>query len=167
MYGDNYQNATTPQELHDLILADFEFEQSRGTAFGYSFVEKAQVAAVRLRRKYNGTNWPDVPTGGNPADYLNWCMAAEKCRRDASPVDGDRAGIEIPDEATLSASSLAEAFGLDSEALRKRLERLRRNDHTCFVENSEREAKEPQFLYRMGKVRAVLEAMKAAGRNVR
>ncbi len=68
----------------------------------------------------------------------------------------------IPDDAMLSSAKLAEVFNVGKDALRKRLERLRRNDHTCFVENTERTQREPQFLYRVGKVRPVIEALKVS-----
>ena len=68
-------------------------------------------------------------------------------------------GADIPDDATLSSRSLAKAFGLGPEAVRKRLERRRRRDRTCFIENNDRTQREALYLYRVGKVRAILEEM--------
>ncbi len=66
----------------------------------------------------------------------------------------------LDDESTLSPKNLAEIFDVPLEALRKRLERLRRKDHNCFIEIADRTSREPQFHYYLGKVRHVIEDMK-------
>ncbi|MCX5654218.1 MAG: hypothetical protein NTY65_06180 [Planctomycetota bacterium] len=68
----------------------------------------------------------------------------------------------VSDDAKMSVAELSKAFGVPAEALRKRLERLRRRDLTCFAEVPEHARQQPTFLYHVGKVRAVIEALKAS-----
>jgi len=80
---------------------------------------------------------------------------------DVSESDGKAATPTIvSDDAKMSVAELSKAFGVPAEPLRKRLERLRKRDLTCFTEVSDRAQQEPQFLYHVGKVRPVIEAMK-------
>jgi hypothetical protein len=72
---------------------------------------------------------------------------------------------DVPPAATMSVTDLADRFGLDAEALRKRLERQRHRDKTCFIENAQRTSKEPQFLYYVGKVKPIIDAMRASGKT--
>lgn len=79
--------------------------------------------------------------------------------------DAPRAQSEsIPDDSTLSPRELAKLFGVSAEPLRKRLERLRKGDLTCFVEVPDRTSTQPQFLYKVGKVRRVIESLKTSSR---
>ena len=68
----------------------------------------------------------------------------------------------VSDDAKMSVAELSKAFGVPAEPLRKRLERLRRRDFTCFAEVPEPARKQPTFLYHVGKVRPVIEALKAS-----
>jgi hypothetical protein len=68
----------------------------------------------------------------------------------------------VSDDAKMSVAELSKAFGVPAEALRKRLERLRRRDFTCFAEVPNPARKQPTFLYHVGKVRAVIEALNAS-----
>lgn len=68
-------------------------------------------------------------------------------------------------DAWLGHSAIAEAYGVDSESLRKRLDRLRRSDHNCYKEvaESERKPREPKYLYRVSAVRPIIVEMEASG----
>ncbi len=101
---------------------------------------------------------PATPMGGPAGE-------AKAETKEQPPTDSDLVapGGAIPDDSTLSADSLAELFKVDKEALRKRLARLRGKDHTCFIEVADRTSTEPQFLYKVGKVRPVVEALRASG----
>jgi hypothetical protein len=68
-----------------------------------------------------------------------------------------KAAKEVSDDSKLSSAELASVFGVPPEPLRKRLERLRQRDLTCFVEVTDRSSKEPQFLYTVGKVRHIID----------
>ncbi|MCP4708057.1 MAG: hypothetical protein GY869_05495 [Planctomycetes bacterium] len=65
----------------------------------------------------------------------------------------------IDDEAVFSPAKIAEICGILQEPLRKRLERKRKKDHTCFIEISERGSQEAQYLYKVGKIREITEEM--------
>lgn len=82
----------------------------------------------------------------------------------ASPVRGGDESDPLPvdDDALMSPTKLAEVFGVNSDALRKRLERFRKNNHKGWIENTERKPKEAQFLYRVGTVRHIIKAKKAS-----
>jgi hypothetical protein len=69
----------------------------------------------------------------------------------------------VSDDSTLSVDKLAEVFRVPKEALRKRLDRCREKDHTCFIEVADRNPRDPQFLYKVGKVRPIIESMRASG----
>ncbi len=84
-------------------------------------------------------------------------------------VQGDLAGRVrsearngIPDEATLEPKRIAELFGVPCEALRKRLVRLRERDHGCFIENPEAGSRDAKYLYKVGSIRPIIEAMKTS-----
>ena len=62
----------------------------------------------------------------------------------------------------LSAAALARRFGVPGEPLRKRLERLRQRDHTCFVETDNPGSREAKYLYKVGRVRDVVLAVRKA-----
>jgi hypothetical protein len=70
----------------------------------------------------------------------------------------------VDDLAMLSPAQLAERFGIPekTQALKKRLERLRKTNQNCFTEIADRGPKDPQFLYRVRDVRPVIEALKAS-----
>ena len=87
-------------------------------------------------------------------------QGAEAAPRDVRPP---RTGIgEIADEAALSATQLALAFDVHAERLRKRLERLRRQHDDCCTEVPDRRPKEARYLYYVGKVRSVVEVLRAS-----
>lgn len=69
---------------------------------------------------------------------------------------------QIGDDAALSPAVLAKHFDVPREALRKRLERLRKTDHQCFIEVADQSLREPRFLYYVGRVRPVIEDLRAS-----
>lgn len=71
--------------------------------------------------------------------------------------------VNVDDDAMLPSARLAELFGVDAEALRKRLERWRKSHGDGWIENTERNSRQPQYLYRVGAVRSVIGAMKGSG----
>lgn len=88
-------------------------------------------------------------------------QAGEVARAD----DTQEVAMSIPDDAVLPSAKLAEAFQVSHEPLRKRLDRLRRSDHNCFIENEGRKAKEAKYLYRVGAVRPIIADMKASSKT--
>jgi hypothetical protein len=85
--------------------------------------------------------------------------AGEKPGKVAS---GDEEPVKshLPDDATLSPTALAKAFDVPEEPLRGRLKRLRAHDSNCFIEATNRKSTEPQFLYKVGRVRGQIEDLK-------
>jgi hypothetical protein len=90
---------------------------------------------------------------------------------DPAASGGERAETETPkpaidDDALLGPGKLAELFGVGLGALEKRLERWRAKNKNeigkGWIENSDRKPREPQYLYRVGSVRLIIDAMKAS-----
>jgi hypothetical protein len=59
-------------------------------------------------------------------------------------------------------SELAEAYGVGSEALRKRLDRHREHHLGGWKENKERLPREPQYLYRLRDVKSIIDDLRAS-----
>lgn len=82
----------------------------------------------------------------------------EKAQEDALKVQ------PLADETALSATELATHYGVGQEVLRKRLERLRKQDFNSFIEAADPEHRKPRFLYKVGKVKTVIEAIKTSSK---
>lgn len=87
---------------------------------------------------------------------------------DTSPQSDDTADAgaakpAISDDSHLSPAKLAELFSVPFDALRKRLERWRETNHAGWIENPERGPREAQYLYRVGAVQGIIDALKASG----
>jgi hypothetical protein len=82
----------------------------------------------------------------------------------AQPPTPDVLVATLDEKAILSPATIAEKVGLNPEAVRKRLERFRKTHKDCFIENVDRSSTEPQYLYRIGKVRQEIKAMIASGK---
>lgn len=80
---------------------------------------------------------------------------------------GQDAGSASDEEAHYSPKRLAEKYGVKAEPLRKALERLRKQDHNCFVENENRAGNEPQYLYKLSAALPIIERMKQAEKTSR
>lgn len=83
-------------------------------------------------------------------------------------VKGDAEGESIgekDDEAMLSAPRLAARFGVNPEALRKKLERWRTQHDEGWSDVQNRATKSPKYLYKLGSVRAVIESMKTSAKR--
>jgi hypothetical protein len=105
-------------------------------------------------------------------DVVRFNSAFEACAGDLARISADLAKVPPPDKgskieqlftddnAMLSPADLAKRFSVDLPALKKRLERLRQKDLKCFTEVADRGPKDPQFLYRVGSVQHVIDAMK-------
>jgi len=124
--------------------------------------------------------WGSPVPVGFPDELERWAEEFDKAGAVAAPrheaadvhasggkTAGGRKAPAVPsatvsDDAKMSVAELSKAFGVPAEALRKRLERLRRRDFTCFAEVPDPARKQPTFLYHVGKVRAVIEALKAS-----
>jgi len=92
----------------------------------------------------------------------------ERLRTERQPVEaaGSAEGAAEADTTWFSCSGLAQLSGLSvrqTEALRKRLERYRRTHDEGYVEVANRKPRQPQFLYRLGDIRDIIEDMKASG----
>ena len=85
---------------------------------------------------------------------------AEGARHDPMPVG--RAAAPIHDDAMLSPTQLVLAFDVPAEALRGRLKRWRvkNPDADGWIEITKRAPREPQYLYRVGAVRVIIQDLK-------
>jgi len=80
--------------------------------------------------------------------------------REASPPN------VVPDEeAFYPHRRLAELFNVDKEALRKRLERYRKDNLNGWKPNSDRNPREPKYLYQLPAVKAIVEGLKASSQR--
>ncbi len=126
--------------------------------------------------------WNSIESRGRALDdlKLSWEWAVPRLEKSEQKSSGSRQGsqtgeaaaespplvanttTEIPDEAILSPAKLAELFHVPYDALRKRLERLRRKNHNCFIEAENPKVNEAKYLYEVGKVRPIIQEMKAS-----
>lgn len=81
----------------------------------------------------------------------------------APPAEAPPAHPEVQDEALMTPATMAETFGVNAEALRSRLNRWRKKNHDGWIENKERGPRQPQYLYRVGAVRHLIDALQATG----
>jgi hypothetical protein len=71
----------------------------------------------------------------------------------------------LPDEAMMNHADLAQYLSLESEALRKRLDRGRVQNKEGWQEVDEPASREPKYMYRIGAVRSVLESAVASSES--
>ena len=143
--------------VHDIIL------RGKGMDSLLEGVELPERYALELT--YQSADPPDFTFPGYDRDSIDAAMRAVK----ADLAAGGRVGEEhdrgkappekLSDDSTLSPKDLAKLFDVPQEPLRKRLERLRKKDHKCFLEAANRAPQEPQFIYYLGKVKHVIEDM--------
>jgi len=69
---------------------------------------------------------------------------------------------EPEDDSTHSPTQLAEMFDLPLDPLRKRLQRCRKRNHSCFIEITDRTSKQPQFIYYYGQIKHIINSLKAS-----
>jgi hypothetical protein len=86
---------------------------------------------------------------------------AALCAVSSRPEPGAQATVALlpcePDAARMTHVELAEQFGLDPEALRKRLDRWRKHNGTGWEELKDVRHKQPRYVYEMRAVRHLLE----------
>ena len=66
----------------------------------------------------------------------------------------------VNDDSHVSPTKLAAIFGVPADPLRTRLRRWRAQNHTGWIENTERGPREAKYLYRVGAVRDILTRRK-------
>jgi len=101
---------------------------------------------------------PDEPSESVLARLREWCLMLKirEQTQTEQPPDGD---------SVLSPAQIASRFGVNPEALRKRLERLRGRDHNCFIENDNRAGNEPKYLYKLSSAKHVVEQLQQADKT--
>lgn len=154
-------------------------------AAAWTFIEPQEEWRGPLEQSLPGYHWPDDP---DRAALERILMAAPINLRPADfnalalPIDRVVALLDIAtvgantldphadtetgpiDEATsMSSADIARRNDLNSEALRKRLERWRKTHDEGWIEVSDRKPHEPQYLYRVGAVQHILDDLKASG----
>jgi len=70
------------------------------------------------------------------------------------------APVDAADDTPYSPTRLAEMFNIKAEPLRKALERLRRRDLNCFIENENHAGNEPQYLYKLSSAMPIIDRMR-------
>lgn len=151
-----------------------------------AFNQRALKLYAEMHFREEGVPEPPIipESSGGPEDLyamVRWCITvwpiwkrvsggeSRAPQRPAEPerptAEGTRTPMDatgVPDEALLSPATMAKVFGVDCQALRKRLERLRKKDHNCFIENEDRKATEAQYLYKVGAARPIIAQLKAS-----
>jgi hypothetical protein len=85
--------------------------------------------------------------------------------QESSPVTPKPAVEEGDDEIAYPPKKLAEMYHVPAEALRKRLERRRSKDDGCYVEVEAPTRQEARYLYRLGRVRHIIEDLKKSSNS--
>lgn len=80
--------------------------------------------------------------------------------RPSAANNSTQASTATADDSFLSPRKLAEIFGVPADALRSRLNRWRRRNHTGWIEVEERGSREPRYLYRVGAIRHIIDALR-------
>lgn len=96
------------------------------------------------------------------AALVGWSGAGESQTRGGRTAT-QRANEPIPPDAYLSSSDLAKQYGVDAEALRKRLDRWRKTNESGWREVTDRRPREPKFLYQVAAVLAVIRELQSSG----
>lgn len=68
---------------------------------------------------------------------------------------------DVNDDSHLSPTKLADVFDVPVGPLRNRLNRWRAKNHEGWIENPDRRPREAKYLYRVGSVRHIIDALKA------
>jgi hypothetical protein len=111
----------------------------------------------------------EVTTDLPPTDYFEqWIWAMETCAKrimvPAAEAAGGGAGqvTEDNEKAAFTPTALADKFGLLPDTVKKALEKWRRQNLLSdgFIENEDANGNKPRFLYILGYVRPLLQAMK-------
>jgi UDP-glucose 4-epimerase len=89
-------------------------------------------------------------------------LAIGEQNSEAAPGSG---ASTIPDEAMLEPRKIAEIFEIPYENLRKRLERRRKHDLNCCVENENHTSTEASYLYRIGSIRSIIEDLRTSSKR--
>ena len=97
---------------------------------------------------------------GGLIDHVEAVVGKEKAAGDGQAEDGKPLASEP--EGPISARALAKRYDLRPEPLRKRLDRRRKEDSTCFIETADREAREPRYLYHFDKVKDIITDLGAS-----
>jgi hypothetical protein len=99
---------------------------------------------------------PDIGAGGAMTD---WFGAMAELREFAASRVRKKDALSLEDESWLTHVDLAEASGLDPEALRKRLDRWRESDRSSdadWKEAANPTRGQPKYLYRVRAIRSLL-----------
>lgn len=117
----------------------------------------AAVAGLFAQSSRADTRWDAFRDGVEPLASAIEAAADER--------KGDAPAPQIPEDesAMLAPADIATKYHVPFEALRKRLERWRRNNHQGWIENSEAGSRTPRFLYRVGAIRCIIEELRASG----
>jgi hypothetical protein len=86
-------------------------------------------------------------------------------RAEGSSTGMDTA-LPTPDEkAWFTPDRLVEIYGLKKDALRKRLERYRRNNLNGWKESEDRRPREPKYLYQVQAIKSILKDLRASSQR--
>jgi hypothetical protein len=108
----------------------------------------AALATVEKLSMRTATAEEALPVVTDPADLV---LAGRIDR-----ADRGEALEPLPDDAVMNHVDLANKLGIDREALRKRLQRWRRDNMDGWQEIADAKAREPRYLYRVGAIRHLL-----------
>jgi transcription initiation factor IIE alpha subunit len=118
----------------------------------------------------------DRPLNEQTIDRITTYRRGHKWKDSAPPVaarrqdDGSRQtapaaaspGIELDAHGWYPYARLAEVFGVNKDALRKRLDRFCEENFNGYKENEDRRPREPKYLYQLQAVRKIIEDLRAS-----
>jgi hypothetical protein len=120
------------------------------------------------RRAWEGQRISDA--GGRAPGDANTTSAPNATMPEVSPTpvgaatpNDDRPNVS--DDSHLCPAKLAELFRVPADALRTRLSRWRKRNLAGWIENSEHGPRESKYLYRVGAVRCIIDAMTATSKT--
>jgi len=143
------------------------------------YTPEQRVALIEAVRKLPKADLQDLlrqieaPQSGVKADLSQRLLLAfdqgeityEDVVRFLDSVARTSAQPKLDDRAWYTHVQLAEAFGVEKERLRKRLDRFRQRNQDGWKENEDRRPREPGYFYRLGGVREILESLRASGQR--
>ena len=101
----------------------------------------------------------------------NWPEVSSLIDGSVDPASPEAPSSNIPSNAMLDEQAwypharFAEAFNVDREALRKRLDRYRKHNFDGWKANEDRRPREPGYLYQLRAVKTVVEELRASSQR--
>lgn len=144
------QMAALRTEYREALEEDDEY---RCTSCDRPLTERTIRIITAYRR---GENWQEVSSlGDGSADTASHEV----------PPSNIPSNAMLDEQAWYPHARFAEAFNVDREALRKRLDRYRKHNFDGWKANEDRRPREPGYLYQLRAVKTVVEELRASSQR--